>query len=69
MTNHNEFTGQPSGNFGRFRQFDVRRPVILGHRFERAQEILPLGGDLPSLVIAKHIATAENIDGRNPPDA
>src|SRR5882757_7823669 len=66
MTDHNQFTGRTSSNFGRFRSFDFRQPVILGHGFERAQKIPPLDRDFPAIVIAKHIAAAENIDRRNP---
>ena len=45
----------------------LSQPVILRHRFERAQEIPPLGGDLPTVAIPKHVAAGENIDGLNPP--
>jgi hypothetical protein len=66
MADHDEFTGRASRSFVRYGQLDFSRPVILGYRFERAQKIPPVGRDLPSLVIAKYVAAAENIDGRNP---
>ena len=68
MTDDNEFTGRTFGSFGDqgYRQLDFSRLIVLGHGFERAQKIPPLGGDFPAIVIAKHVGAAENIDGWNP---
>jgi nitroreductase len=68
MTDNNERTGWSFGGF-RYRRcglFDFSGLIILGHRFKPAQEIPPLGRNLPSLGIAKHKTAAENIDGWNP---
>jgi len=44
----------------------LSQPVILRHRLEGTQEISPLGGDLPTVAVAQHMAAGENIDGLNP---
>jgi hypothetical protein len=44
----------------------LSQPVILRHRLEGTQEISPLGGDLPTVAVPKHVAAGENIDGLNP---
>jgi hypothetical protein len=50
----------------RFAPSCFSQPIVLRHRLERTQEIPPLGGDLPAVAIAKHVAAGENIDGLNP---
>ena len=50
----------------RFRPSGFSRPVILRHRFKRFQESPPIGGDLPTVAVPKHVAAGENIDGLNP---
>ena len=50
----------------RFRLPDVSWPVILRHRLERTQEVPPIGGDLPTIVIPKRMTAGENIDCPDP---
>jgi hypothetical protein len=68
MTDDNQLGAWALGALAAFRnaRSGLSRPVILRHRLERMQEIPPLGGDLPTVAIPKHVAAGENIDCLNP---
>jgi hypothetical protein len=68
MADDDERARRAFGSLGgrKSRLLDFNGPVVLGHGFERAQELPALSRDFPAFVIAKHVAAAENIDRRNP---
>jgi hypothetical protein len=68
MTDDDQFCARALGTLAvsRCGSFEPEGPVILRYSFERAQKVSPLGGDLPPVAIAKHMAAGENIDGPNP---
>ena len=45
--------------------FNFNRPVILGHRFEPAQEFPARRRNPPSFVITQHVTVAKNINERD----
>jgi len=68
MTDDDQFCAWALGALTAFRvaRSGLSQPVILRHRLERMQEIPPVGGDLPTVAIPKHMAAGENIDSLNP---
>ena len=68
MADDDERRARACSIFGviRFRLPGFSRPIILRHRLKRTQEVPPIGGDLPTIVIPKRMTAGENIDCPDP---
>jgi len=67
VTDNDQRAAAASDRFGMWQWLRLNRMIVLGHGFERAQEIPAQGRDLPSFGIAQHMTAAEDIDDGNPP--